>query len=46
MKTDNLIVKSNSLIEARYNYTVNEQRFILAYISMLNPMDDGERNLY
>ena len=31
------VTKSNSLIEARYRLSINEQRLILLYISMLTP---------
>ncbi len=31
------VTKSNSLIEARYKLSINEQRLILLYISMLTP---------
>jgi len=34
------VTKANKLIEARYKLTLNEQRLILAYISLLSP--DGE----
>ena len=34
------VTKSNKLVEARYKLTLNEQRLILTYISMLTP--DGE----
>jgi len=33
----NKIIKSNQLIEAKYRLTLNEQRLILAYISLLSP---------
>ena len=33
---NNLVVKHNDLIEARYNLTLNEQRVILYSVSMLN----------
>lgn len=35
-----VVVKSNKLIEARYDLSVNELRLILAYISLLNPQDE------
>ena len=37
---DNRITKANALIEARYKLTLQEQRLILAYISLLSPEDE------
>jgi hypothetical protein len=36
LKSDKIVVKSNELIEARYGLNVNEQKFILNYISKIN----------
>ena len=35
-----VVVKSNKLIEARYDLSVNELRLILVYVSLLNPQDE------
>ena len=37
---ENKITKANALIEARYKLTLQEQRLILAYISLLSPEDE------
>lgn len=39
-KTNNLVTKSNSLIEARYRLTLEEQRLILYLVSMIQPKDE------
>jgi len=36
LKSNNVVIKSNELIEARYGLTVNEQKFVLNYIAKLN----------
>lgn len=42
LKSDKLIIKANELIEARYNLSINEQRFVLNYISKLNYKTQAE----
>ncbi|KJU82529.1 initiator RepB protein [Candidatus Magnetobacterium bavaricum] len=39
-KENALVVKSNDLIEARYDLTLTEQRVILYMVSMIEPKDD------
>lgn len=39
MKTNNVVVKANVLIEASYRLTLNEQRLILLAISKVNPLE-------
>ncbi|EDP74803.1 replication initiation protein [Hydrogenivirga sp. 128-5-R1-1] len=41
LNLDNKVTKSNKLIEAKYRLTLNEVRLILAYISLISPVDNG-----
>lgn len=40
MVNNHIVTKSNSLIEARYKLTLDEQRLILYLVSMLQPTDE------
>lgn len=40
IKSNNLITKSNSLIQSRYNLTANEQKILLGVISIVEPKDE------
>jgi hypothetical protein len=46
MITDQLIVKSNNLIEASYRLTTQEQRIILFVASMMKPEDEDFQEYY
>ena len=41
LKENNLVAQSNSLIEARYAITKNEQLLLFAMVSMLSPKDEA-----
>lgn len=46
LDSKNLIVKSDDLINAVYDLTVQEQRIILIMISMINPLEDRDFKLF
>jgi hypothetical protein len=46
LDSKNLIVKSDDLINAVYDLTLQEQRIILILISMLNPLEDKDFKLF
>lgn len=45
MKTNNIVVKSNQLIEAKYKLSTREQKTILYLTSQIN-MNDEELKMY
>jgi hypothetical protein len=44
MSNQNIVVKSNDLIEARYKLSLNEQRLVIFLISIIQPEDDDFRD--